>query len=146
MLHFAGESVEPPAFRGRCFRGLMTMLTGIFALFMWAGCTSPARPVRPVEVVARVVVENHTDFAWRVSLVSVDAEGTPPRWQAVAPRETLKLAFNPGVYRVRREITGDGDAGEPRSTPDSGIDLTLIGGRTYTWPLATLFSKDEVER
>lgn len=113
-------------------------------VFFLAGCASKPQPVRPVESAAFVVVENHTDFAWRVSLVPVAAATSA--WREVAPREVVKLAFPPGVYRVRREIVAEGASGAPVSAADAAIDLTLAGGRTYTWPLATLFSNDGVGR
>lgn len=105
-----------------------------------AGCSStPARPV-PAGPPAVIVVENHTDYAWRVAFDSPDPrESSDPEaaggWLGISPRATRRVELAGGVYRVRRQlVAGTG------MTPDTGIELTFAPGHTYMWPLGTLFS------
>jgi len=99
--------------------------------------------VRVAEPVALVAVENHTDFEWRILFEPIADTPVTPAWRDVAPRAIVKIALAPGVYRARREISTEG---APSPPADDAYELKLEGGRTYEWPLATLFSSEGVER
>ena len=132
------------------------------------GCASPPQPATPyVRQTAVVMVENHTEWPWRIAFVRAESiaptapppsftntsasEATPARpslpWLTLAPREIRRIDLPGGIYRVHREVLrAKIDPVEPETgaATDAGVSLWFVPGRSYTWPLATLFSTEEV--
>lgn len=131
------------------------------------GCASRPQPVTPyVSQTAVVVVENHTEWPWRIAFVRAETNAAAPPppyasstaseavpappglpWVTLAPREIRRIELPGGIYRVHREVLrAKSDSVEPDSgtTTDVGVSLWFVPGRSYTWPLATLFSTEEV--
>ena len=148
------------------FRACFGWACALLALAAGAGCATRRPPVVDyAPQVAMVTVENHTDWPWRIAFVRVEnpasaptpaiapspATEAPPApaglpWVALAPRETRRLDLAGGIYRVHREllrVKTDPLEEPPVSDPSSGASLWLVPGRSYTWPLATLFSTEE---
>jgi hypothetical protein len=113
------------------------------------------------------MVENHTEWPWRIAFVraeSTTASAPPPSytsasapeaapappglpWLTLAPREIRRIDLPGGIYRVHREVLrAKIDPVEPETSAatDAGVSLWFVPGRSYTWPLATLFSTEEV--
>jgi hypothetical protein len=103
------------------------------ALLACAGCTSPARVVPAARASAEIVVENHTDQEWRVEFGA--------REWTISPRETRRINLAGGTYEVSREMFGTEAAGGAEKTT-----IFFEAGRSYTWPLGTLFSVEEPGR
>ena len=94
---------------------------------------------------AVVVVENHTDYVWRIAFSAAGPgggrEAGDVSWQKLAPREVRRIELAGGVYRVRRAL-GAEDAAGVVAPPDDGVELTFESGKTYAWPLGTLLSTE----
>ena len=148
------------------FRAGLGWACALIALLAGGGCTTHRPPVVAyVPQVALVTVENHTDWPWRIAFVRVENPAasppstlassttteTPPApaglpWVALAPRETRRLDLAGGIYRVHRELLRlktDPQENPPTNDPAAPTSLWLVPGRSYTWPLATLFSTEE---
>ena len=149
---------EEPVLR-RFSRAGMGWLCALLVLTAGGGCAAPTPAINYAPQTAQVTVENHTDWPWRIAFVRVvntaapatAALSAPPAtaglpWQPVAPREILKLNLSGGIYRVHRELlraTTESADLAPASATDAGVSLWFVPGRSYTWPLATLFSTEE---
>ena len=140
----------------------------LLALALGGGCTTPPQPATPyVRQTAVVMVENHTEWPWRIAFVRTEstAPSSPPPsyastpapeaapappglpWLTLAPREIRRIDLPGGIYRVHREVLrAKSDSVEPETATatDAGVSLWFVPGRSYTWPLATLFSTEEV--
>ena len=139
----------------------------LLVIAVGGGCASPPQPAKLyVSQTAEVRVENHTEWPWRIAFVRAEstAPSAPPSsytstpapeaapatpglpWLALAPRENRRIDLPGGIYRVHREVLRaktDSAAPEIRAATDAGVSLWLVPGRSYTWPLATLFSTEE---
>jgi hypothetical protein len=112
----------------------------------FAGCATQAERAPDVEP-AVVVVENHTEFAWKVSFAPAQrafAEDAAD-WRTVPARAVKTLALPPGVYRVGRAVAEEAGSLAADDAGREGVEMKLVAGGTYTWPLGTLFSTDGVE-
>ena len=150
----------------RIFRAGLGWSCALLALGLGGGCAAPPPPVSNyVPLTAVVRVENHTDWPWRIAFIRTNSPATSAprpdpdaaaqesvadeevRWLALAPRENLRVDLRGGIYRVRREVlntTTDPLTGlVPASEAEPDVSLWLVPGRSYTWPLATLFSTEE---
>jgi hypothetical protein len=140
----------------------------LLVIAVGGGCASPPQPATPyVRQTAVVMVENHTEWPWRIAFVraeSTTASAPPPSytsasapeaapappglpWLTLAPREIRRIDLPGGIYRVHREVLrAKIDPVEPETSAatDAGVSLWFVPGRSYTWPLATLFSTEEV--
>lgn len=141
----------------------------LILILLGGGCVSRPQPARLyVSQTAVVRVENHTEWPWRIAFVRTETtaptapapsyitpssalEVAPPSsglpWLTLAPRETRSINLPGGIYRVHREVKRPNNgslAPEPGAASDAGVSLWLVAGRNYTWPLATLFSTEEV--
>lgn len=93
-------------------------------------------------------MENHTDLSWRIYFGSVNAAVSPGErsWLEVAPRATRRVTLAGGEYVVSREVVFSStvDAGKLDDSSGTGEKTTLRfeAGRTYTWPLGTVFSQE----
>ena len=154
-------------FRRICRVGLGSACA-VWALSFGGGCASPPPRATPyVSQTAVVTVENHTEWPWRIAFVrtestapsapppgytsaaSPEAAPAPPGmpWQTLAPREIRRIDLPGGIYRVHREVLrAKIDPVEPDTAvvTDAGVSLWFVPGRSYTWPLATLYSTEEV--
>jgi hypothetical protein len=122
-----------------------------------SGCTSssPSISSNYTPQHAVVIVENHTDWPWRIAFNREDSSTTPSSenvsidlpWVTLAPREVRRIDLAGGVYRVRRELISPQTDTQietlPAAEAESEVRLWLVAGRSYTWPLATLFSTEE---
>ncbi len=122
-------------------------LAGLLLLAMGAGCASSPRKVAPAFDPAEIVVENHTDLAWRVSFHPALASDAPKGVSglAIPPRETRRVTLAGGSYVVSRELASpSGEAGALSLSPGTADEVTLRfePGRIYTWPMGTLFSME----
>lgn len=111
---------------------LVGLLVGLAA----AGCASapPTVAVAPPAAVARLVVENLTDYRWRIAVTS--AGGGEVREARVRARGSVELMFTGGDYVIEQTVV-DGNSGTDlyRRLP-----ARLDPGRTYRWRLVTLLS------
>lgn len=108
---------------------------GVFA----AGCATNQPPVATVSrqgaAAARLVVENLTDYAWRLSAtLPTGAE----IWAGkVGPRAALEVELAGGDYVIQQAvISGVVGQGLIRHLP-----ARFESGQTYRWRLGTLLSK-----
>ena len=152
--------------RRRFTRAGWTWACALLALGLSGGCATPPLPVSNYTPLTAVVrVENHTDWPWRIAFIRTNspAASTPRptpdpaaqestadeevRWLSLTPRENLRVDLRGGIYRVRREVLrppSDPMTGlAPASEVEPDVSLWLVPGRSYTWPLATLFSTEE---
>lgn len=110
-------------------------------LFAAIGCSTPTG----TSSFAVVVIENHTDHAWRVALYPMDGPKdsntvSDDVWLVVKPRATRRVEVLGGTYQVWRRLVINDAADSPEA---ESTQLNLVGGRTYIWPLATLSSVEE---
>ena len=102
-------------------RAQATLLAGVAMIGLGiGGCAAPVAKIAAVETPAVVVVENHTDYAWRIAFTpekAVSGGGTTTiEWQKLAPREIRRVELAGGVYAVRRALgNGDTEASPPRT-------------------------------
>jgi hypothetical protein len=110
-----------------------------------AGCATQAERAPDIEP-AVVVVENHTEFAWKISFVPAQRAFTEDAadWRTVPARAVKTLELPAGVYRVGRAVAEDAASLAADDAGREGVEMTLEPGGTYTWPLGTLFSTDGV--
>jgi hypothetical protein len=111
----------------------------------WGGCATPPRAEAPAPATAKIVVENFTGWSWRVAFEPLGTDRAAPEtgsWQPVAPQETKTFTVAGGAYRLRREPVAPNGVPVLSEGADESVELLLVPGRTYTWPLATLFSGD----
>lgn len=151
----------------RISRARLGWACAMLALSLGGGCASPPKIATPyVAQNAVVKVENHTDWPWRIAFVRTEttsAPSFPPSytlkptresgpapaalpWLPLAPREIRRIDLPGGIYRVHRELLRERtDSTEPLppAETDAGVSLWMVPGRSYTWPLATLFSTEE---
>ena len=150
----------------RLSRARLGWACSLLALALGGGCASPPQTSTPyVAQTAMVRVENHTDWPWRIAFIRTEtttAPSSPPSytlnptresgpapaalpWLPLAPREIRRIDLPGGIYRVHRELlrerTDSTDPLTPAET-DAGVSLWMVPGRSYTWPLATLFSTE----
>lgn len=125
---------------GRGGGRLRGLIAGVCLFAACTGCSLTSRPLTPARPPAVIEVANHTDSFWRISFQpSWDAES--PQWIEIAPRVTRRVELAAGVYHVRRVwLKADAEPADP------GRELTFVSGRTYGWPLGTLFSSEGVVR
>ena len=112
-------------------------MMGAALILAGSGCVHPGAPP-PMVSPAVVVVENHTDYGWRIAFDPVRRSGaTEVPWQAVAPREVRRLELAGGTYHVWRALGLQDTASGPAA---EAVELTFENGKTYAWPLGTLLS------
>jgi hypothetical protein len=100
-----------------------------------AGCAAPpvlAPP--PAAETAHLIVVNFSDYAWQLDLTPTP--GQSPSSRRIAPRATVDLPLPGGSYAVDQSLLNAD--GQPASTRH--LSVRFDAGRTYRWPLATLFS------
>lgn len=131
--HPTPSPLSPPASRPAVRLAHLAAAAALLA----AGCAhrgeiAPAPP-------ARVRIQNHSDFAWRVTLAP-DGGSAPTTWE-IPPRGERRVAVPAGAYRLRQTPADAADAGARETAP--GDAVRLGPGKSYTWPLATLLSAPE---
>ena len=146
---------SPETAPGRSSRLGVGLACVLLALVFGKGCASPTHPPSTpyVPQSAIVSVENHTDWSWRIAFVHTDSPSASPTssiglpWITVEPREIRRVDLSGGIYRVKCELQREAPdavaATAPAEEAQSEACLWLVPGRTYTWPLATLFSTEE---
>lgn len=111
------------------------------SLLIALGCSHPTS-IEPPRAAATLRIRNLGDFEWSVALEPVSGEAALTTPWTIPPRAERSFAVPAGEYRLRQTLRGD--AGE---LSDAGkrepATVRLLGGRTYTWPLATLLTQPE---
>ena len=100
-----------------------------------AGCISPRPPPAAIPpVVARLLVENLTDYEWHIAVAA--AIGPETREARVAARSSIEVTLAGGDYVIEQTVvTGIAGGGLARRLP-----ARLEPGQTYRWRLGTLLS------
>jgi len=124
----------------RAHASRMAGIVMVLFVFAGSGCIHPiARQATP-DSQAVVVVENHTDYAWRIAFdAMMGNEATKAPWQVMAPREVRRVKLTGGTYKVWRAL-GIRDTASAQDA--EAMTLTFENGKTYAWPLGTLLSDE----
>ncbi len=125
--------LSPPASRS----AIRLAHVGAAAALLALGCAH--QPEQTPVPAARVRIQNHSDFIWRVALAPEN--GAPPSTWEIPPRGERLVVVPAGLYRMRQ--TPAEAAPSTAHAPEAGEPVRLAPGRAYTWPLATLLSAPE---
>jgi len=96
-----------------------------------AGCASSSVVPEPPRV-ARLLVENLTDYAWRITVIA--AAGPEAGAAEVPARGFAEVAVGGGDYVIEQTARGAGAELSRR------LSARLEAGQTYQWRLGTLLS------
>lgn len=118
-------------------RFTLGVLGGVGWCGMVPGCATAVPPmamVSPPPARARLVVENLTDYEWRVT---VTATAGPEAHEArMSPRKTLEVTLAGGDYVMEQAVVAGGaGSGLARRVP-----ARFEPGQAYCWRLVTLLS------
>jgi len=125
--------IENHYLRAGFWRGCWTFLVCLLG----AGCSStPTVPALDETRLARLVIENRTDYEWTLSATSDSGESSNV---TLDRRSTVTLRLPAGGYRVSQSTHAGVSQGPllVRTLP-----IVLSAGVSYRWPLLTLLSDE----
>jgi len=107
------------------------------ACLLGAGCTSiPKVQAVAGSPLARLVIENRTNYEWNVTATSESGKTSSVR---LDPRATVALSLPAGGYQVEQST----HAGVPDGRPlVRTLPIVLAAGVSYRWPLRTLLADE----